>query len=72
MSGDRLATVSSRLILFNRVAKVLPVCLFKVLCPSTRQVGSQSLTRLMVELSQKRGYKVEVSLLAVLVLLYAS
>ena len=42
--GGRVSVVSSRLLLFNRVAKV----------------GSQSLTRLMAELSKRRSYSLEV------------
>ena len=42
--GGRLSVASSKLLLFNRVAKV----------------GSQSMTRLMAELSKRRSYSLEV------------
>ena len=44
VAGGRVSLASSCLLLFNRVAKV----------------GSQGLTRLMVELGRERGYRVEV------------
>ena len=44
VAGGRLSVVSAKLLMFNRVPKV----------------GSQSLTRLMVELGQERGYTVKV------------